>query len=152
MKSGPNQVHMPWFGLIFSQNRSHRLWEASGMPPGPQNPKTWIFDVFWVFWGPGGIPEASQSPWEPSCAIISPNGPIWACPGPFSCFLCIFQAFCSLSLLSLGFRNSLWLPQNYLFNRSAQSAATHPPMPRMTPTAESRKKREETREKLTAPK
>ena len=23
MKSGPNQVHMAWFGLIFNQNRFH---------------------------------------------------------------------------------------------------------------------------------
>ena len=30
-----NQVHMAPFGLIFNQNRSHRVWEASGMPPGP---------------------------------------------------------------------------------------------------------------------
>ena len=25
------------FGLIFNKNRSYRIWEASGMPPGPKN-------------------------------------------------------------------------------------------------------------------
>ena len=37
MKMDPKQVHMAPFGLIFIQNASHKLWEASGMPPGPQN-------------------------------------------------------------------------------------------------------------------
>ena len=32
-----NQVHMGRFGPIIAQNRSHRLWEASGMPPRAQN-------------------------------------------------------------------------------------------------------------------
>ena len=34
----PNQVHMAPFELIFNQNESYRVWEASGMPPEPQNP------------------------------------------------------------------------------------------------------------------
>ena len=29
------QVHMAPFGLILGQNPSHRIWDASGMPPGP---------------------------------------------------------------------------------------------------------------------
>ena len=37
MKMDPKQFHMAPFGLIFMQAGSHRLWEASGMPPGPQN-------------------------------------------------------------------------------------------------------------------
>ena len=37
MKMDPKQVHMAPFGLIFIQDGSHKLWEASGMPPGPQN-------------------------------------------------------------------------------------------------------------------
>ena len=44
MKIVSNRVHMARFGPIIAQNRSHRLWGASGMPPGPQNlpkkPKT----------------------------------------------------------------------------------------------------------------
>ena len=31
--------------------------------------------------GPGGIPEASQSLWDPSCMNTSPNGAIWTCFG-----------------------------------------------------------------------
>ena len=38
IKNYPNEVHMARFGPIIAQNRSHGLWEASGMPPGPQNP------------------------------------------------------------------------------------------------------------------
>ena len=37
MKMDPKQVHMAPFGLIFLQDGFHKLWEASGMPPGPQN-------------------------------------------------------------------------------------------------------------------
>ena len=37
MKMDPKQVHMAPFRLIFIQDGSHKLWEASGMPPGPQN-------------------------------------------------------------------------------------------------------------------
>ena len=37
MTMDPKQVHMAPFGLIFIQDGSHKLWEASGMPPGPQN-------------------------------------------------------------------------------------------------------------------
>ena len=37
MEFGPNQVHMAPFGLILNQNRSHMVWDASGMPPVPQN-------------------------------------------------------------------------------------------------------------------
>ena len=36
-KIGPNLVQMARFGLIFEQDRSHRVWDASGMPPRPQN-------------------------------------------------------------------------------------------------------------------
>ena len=35
MNMDPKQVHMAPFGLIFIQDGSHKLWEASGMPPGP---------------------------------------------------------------------------------------------------------------------
>ena len=35
---GPNQVHMARFGMILCQNRSHSIYDASGMPPGLQNP------------------------------------------------------------------------------------------------------------------
>ena len=46
MKMDPKQVHMALFGLIFIQDGSHKLWEASGMPPGPQTPvenkKSWL--------------------------------------------------------------------------------------------------------------
>ena len=38
MKIGPNQVHMAPFGLILNQNRSHMVWDASGMPPGLHPP------------------------------------------------------------------------------------------------------------------
>ena len=38
MKIDPNQVHMAPFGLILNQNRSHMVWDASYMPPVPQNP------------------------------------------------------------------------------------------------------------------
>ena len=38
MNIASNRVHMARFGPIIAQNRSHRLWGASGMPPGPQNP------------------------------------------------------------------------------------------------------------------
>ena len=38
MNMDPKQVHiMAPFGLVFIQDGSHKLWEASGMPPGPQN-------------------------------------------------------------------------------------------------------------------
>ena len=37
MKMDPKQVHMALFGLMFIQDGSRKLWEASGMPPGPQN-------------------------------------------------------------------------------------------------------------------
>ena len=41
------------FGLIFAQDGSHGLWEASGMPPGTQNrQKTTKIRVF-GFWVPG---------------------------------------------------------------------------------------------------
>ena len=33
MKTDPKQVHMAPFRLIFIQDGSHRLWDASGMPP-----------------------------------------------------------------------------------------------------------------------
>ena len=39
MKIGPNRVHIAPFGLILNQNRSHRVWDASGMPPGPWGPR-----------------------------------------------------------------------------------------------------------------
>ena len=38
MEFGPNQVHMAPFGPILRQNRFHVAWDASGMPPVPQNP------------------------------------------------------------------------------------------------------------------
>ena len=38
MKIGPNQVRMAPFELILHQNRSHSVYEASGIPPVPQNP------------------------------------------------------------------------------------------------------------------
>ena len=37
MNNYPNQVQMAWFGQILAQNRSRRLWEASGTPLGPPN-------------------------------------------------------------------------------------------------------------------
>ena len=51
MKTCPNQVHMHRFELILCQNRSHMVWDASGMPPG----------------APGG-------PWGPKGAQGSPKG------------------------------------------------------------------------------
>ena len=54
MKIASSRLHMARFGPIIAQNRSHGLWEASGMPPGPQNPpkikKTQVFG----FRGSGG--------------------------------------------------------------------------------------------------
>ena len=41
-KSGLNQIHMPRFGLILNQNRSHRIWDASRTPKRSgksQNPR-----------------------------------------------------------------------------------------------------------------
>ena len=35
MKMDPKKVRMAPFGLIFIQDGSHKLWEASGKPPGP---------------------------------------------------------------------------------------------------------------------
>ena len=52
MKMDPKQVHMAPFGLIFIQDGSHKLWEASGMPPGPPplgNPKIKVFHAFPYF-------------------------------------------------------------------------------------------------------
>ena len=53
MKNCPNQVQMAPFRLIICQNRSHRVWEASGTPPGFQNAKNPTknkgFRVFSVF-------------------------------------------------------------------------------------------------------
>ena len=37
IKNGPNRVEMAPFGPKLAQDRSHGLWEASGMPPGPPN-------------------------------------------------------------------------------------------------------------------
>ena len=37
MKIDPKQVQMAPFVLVFIQDGSNKLWEASGMPPGPQN-------------------------------------------------------------------------------------------------------------------
>ena len=37
IKNGTKQVHMVPFGMIIAQNRSTGLWEACGIPPGPQN-------------------------------------------------------------------------------------------------------------------
>ena len=54
MKMDPKQVHMAPFGLIFIQDGSHKLWEASGMPPGPQN-----------------APGKSKSPGFPGFSIFS---------------------------------------------------------------------------------
>ena len=53
MKMDPKQVHMAPFGIIFIQDGSHKLWEASGMPPElqnpPENPKIHVFRVFPYF-------------------------------------------------------------------------------------------------------
>ena len=53
MKTDPKQVHMTPFGLIFIQDGSSKLWEASGMPPRLQNPpenqKIWVFRVLQYF-------------------------------------------------------------------------------------------------------
>ena len=38
MKNCLNQVATAPFDAIFCQNPSHRVWEASGIPPAPQNP------------------------------------------------------------------------------------------------------------------
>ena len=54
MEFGPNQVHMAPFGLILSQNGSHMVWDASGMPPG-----------------------APGAPWGPKGAQGAPRGPPW---------------------------------------------------------------------------
>ena len=55
MKMDPKQVHVAPFGLIFIQDGSLKLWEASGMPPGPQhatgkskNPRFHCFSIFSV--------------------------------------------------------------------------------------------------------
>ena len=42
-----NWVHMARFGMIIARNRSHQLWEASGMPRGTNNHK------IMGFWGLG---------------------------------------------------------------------------------------------------
>ncbi len=36
MKNCPNQLHMARVGELLVPNRSHRLWEAIGIPPGPK--------------------------------------------------------------------------------------------------------------------
>ena len=52
------------FGLISAQDGSHGLWEASGMPPGPQNnPKKTKIRIF-GFGGPGA-PGALWGLWAP---------------------------------------------------------------------------------------
>ena len=54
MKTDPKPVHVAPFGLIFIQDGSHKLWEAPGMPPGPQNAlgksKNQGFPGFSIFW------------------------------------------------------------------------------------------------------
>ena len=52
MKTASNRVHMAWFGPRIAQNRSHRLWGASGMPPGPPTPQK--FKKITGFGGSGG--------------------------------------------------------------------------------------------------
>ncbi len=48
-RNGPNQVHKVPFGLILHQDRSHKVWDAAGMPPGaPWGPPR-------SSWGPPGI-------------------------------------------------------------------------------------------------
>ena len=37
-ENDPNQIHMAPLGLIFPQDESYRVWEASGTPPGLQKP------------------------------------------------------------------------------------------------------------------
>ena len=65
IKSARNRVHMARFGLIIAQNRSHRLWGASGMPPGPPNRPTKIKNPgFSGFRGLGG-----QGPLFPLLAL-----------------------------------------------------------------------------------
>ena len=64
-ENGPGQAHMGPFGLIIAQDGSHGLWEASGMPPGPQNAqKNTKIQVF-GFWGPG----APGALWAPICPL-----------------------------------------------------------------------------------
>ena len=62
MKMDPKLHIMAPFGLIFIQDGSHKLWEAYGMPPGPQNASgkskypgfLCFFQYFPVFSGPLG--------------------------------------------------------------------------------------------------
>ena len=53
MKMDPKQVHTAPSGLIFIQDGSHKLWEASGMPPGPknppENPQIRVIPIFSIF-------------------------------------------------------------------------------------------------------
>ena len=48
MNMDPKQVNMVPFWLIFIQDGSHKLWEASGMPPGPQK-RVWKITKIKVF-------------------------------------------------------------------------------------------------------
>ena len=50
MKMDPKQIHMAPFRLLFIRDESHKLWEASGMPPGlhilVENPEINVFRAF----------------------------------------------------------------------------------------------------------
>ena len=61
------------------------------------------------FSGPGGIPEASQSLWDPSCMNISPNGSTWTCFG--SVFMIFLQnlAFSNLHNLYICLTETTYL-------------------------------------------
>ena len=54
-KHGPEQVHMGLLGAIFAQHGSHRLLEASGMPPDPKINKKNKTNPGFQVWGPRGL-------------------------------------------------------------------------------------------------
>ena len=77
MKSNPNQVHMAPFDVILAGFEScwYQVWEASGMPPGPQNPsknhKISGFGVWGLGWNSplfpiGSVVESMAKEWYPS--------------------------------------------------------------------------------------
>ena len=61
------------------------------------------------FWGPGGIPEASQSLWDPSCMNISPNGAIWTCFGSIFMIFLPNLAFSNLHNLYICFIEIIYI-------------------------------------------
>ena len=84
------------------------FWPQATRGPGPRSPQTLIFFLLFLpVLGPAGIPEASQSWWEPSWLNISPNRPIWTSFSQFQLFSCIFQLSVARKFVVVAHQNRL---------------------------------------------